>query len=138
MSSGFDIEVQAAAANQEDNGTVVHIHGVDENPLFFKADSGEDKPVSITVTGVHSQRFRRIEAQHRKRKLKASRLTGETIYDENIEKVAACTVSWEGFFVNGTPVEMTPHNVKELYKRCPWVLEQVLEAMNDHARFFTN
>jgi hypothetical protein len=137
MTSGFDLNQQAAAAKKEDVGTVVHINGIDDMPLFYEAD-GKQLPVTITVAGAHSEKFRSVEAQFRKRKLKASRFTAEVVYDENIDKVTACTLAWEGFFVGGQPIEFTPKNVREVYKACSWVLEQVVEAMHDHSRYFTS
>lgn len=131
----FDITEQKQAARNEDQGIDVHIHGLDDLPMFFEQD-GEEKPVTITVVGSHSSRCRRFEEQLRKRKLKPSNLTGKRIYDDNIEKTAHCSLDWQGFFMDGKEVPFSQHNVKEVYVQCPWVLEQVLEAMNDHARFF--
>lgn len=135
--SGFDIAAQAKKAEQEDEGTVVHIHGIDEKPMFYEED-GESKPVTITVAGAHSSKFRRIEEALRRRKIKPRQFTAELVYEDNIEKAAACTLEWEGFQQNGEPVPMTGENAKFLYRSCPWVLEQVMEAMHDHSRFFEN
>lgn len=134
----FDIEEQGEKAKEEDKGTEVFIHGVDEKPAFYTDEDGAEQPVTIIVAGMHSTQFRRAEELLRKRKLKARNFTGEAVYDDNIEKVAACTLGWAGFTFKGEQVQCTPHNVKELYKKCPWVLDQVLEAMQDHARFFNS
>lgn len=135
--SGFDIEQQANQAKKEDEGTVVYIHGIDELPMYYQEEEGgEDIPVTIHVAGAHSQRYRRVEENLRKRKLKPGQMTGERIHNDNIDKVAACTLDWAGFSVNGNPVECTKDNARMLYKTCPWVLDQVLEAMHDHTRFF--
>lgn len=139
MSSGFDVKQQSEAAKAEDEGTVIHIRGIDDLPVFYQqGDSKENKPVTIRVAGVHSRRYRRIEEQLRRRKIKAHQLTGEAIYEDNLERVAACTLEWEGFHAEGKPLQCTTDNVKQVYKQCPWVLEQVLEAMNDHSRFFSS
>lgn len=135
--SGFDINQQAEKAKKEDEGTEVHIHGLDDLPMFYEED-GEQKPVTITVAGAHSQTYRRIEDSMRRRKLKPKQLTGEAIFSDNIEKAAACTLDWQGFFVGEEVVQPTANNIKQLYKTCPWVYEQVFEAMHDHARFFGN
>jgi hypothetical protein len=138
---GFDIESQVEQAKMENEGIVVHINGIDEKPQFFNKD-GKLTPVTITVAGEHSDHYRRAEAAIRKRKLKPKSMTGQVVYDDNIEKIAACTLAWEGFFSRrrGSDtlvlVPMTPDNVKQVYNRCPWVLEQVLMAMTDHASFF--
>lgn len=138
---GFDIDAQVQAAKKENEGIVVLINGVDEVPIFYMKD-GVKTPVTITVAGAHSDQFRRAENTIRQRKLKPKSFTGQVIYDDAIEKAAACTLAWEGFISRRrgsdalVPVPMTPDNAKQLYKRCPWVHEQVVLAMNDHTGFF--
>lgn len=134
--AGFDIETQAEAAKVEDEGIEVHVHSINDEPMYFGEDN--DQPVVIVTAGSHSKLFRREEEKLRKRKLKARQLTGEQVYEDNVQKAAACVLGWSGFVSNGTPVDCTKHNVAQVYKRCPWVFEQMLEAMNDHSRFFEN
>jgi len=136
MSNGFDIDLQAAQAKKEDEGIVIHIHGVDEIPLYYKDHEGENKPVTITVAGAHSQKYRAVERELRKRKIKPKSLTSAQAFEDNMHKAVVCTLTWEGFNVNGQHVEPTAHNVEMVYKRCPWVYDQVVEAMHDHAAFF--
>lgn len=135
--SGFKIKHEAAKAKQEDIGTVVEIFGLDDLPVVYDGPDEEDLPVTITVCGAHSSIFRRVEAALRRRKLKPRQLTGEAIFEDNLEKVVACTQAWDGFEDDdGKEVAFTRELVKDLYLECPWVYEQVLEAMHDHARFF--
>lgn len=137
--SGFDVKQQVEAAREEDKGTVVEIFGIDEKPMYYDDGPGtETKPVTITVAGVHSRLYRRVDEKLRRRKLRPNKLTGEAIYDDNIERVVACTLDWAGFHAAGDPLPCTRENATMLYKQCPWVLDQVLEAMNDHSRFFSN
>lgn len=133
--SGFDISKQAEVANQEDEGVFVHVNGLDDMPMYYEED-GEEKPVGIYVAGSHSTRYRRIEDQLRKRKIKPRQLTGEAIYDDNVAKAVACTLSWQGFRQGDEVIPLTNQNAEHLYKTCPWVYDQVLEAMHDHKRFF--
>lgn len=134
---GFDIAAQVEQASVEDEGVEIHIHGVDDRPLFFKRGS-ELLPVTITVAGAHSARAREADALSRKRKLKASNLTGESLHDDTVRKTAYCTLRWQGFTDRGKEVPLSEHNAAMIYKRCPWVLNQVIEGMNDHDRFFKN
>lgn len=131
--NGFDIQAQKAAAEQEDEGTVVHIHDLNDKPMYY--GEGEDHPVTITTAGVHSSRYRKIEAAQRRRPLKLKKMTLETALEDGIERAAACALGWEGFFSDGAQVECNRHNVTELYRACPWVLDQVSEAMGEHTRF---
>jgi len=136
QNSGFDISAQAELATREDEGTVVHIHDLSDRPMFFDRN-GTNVPVTITVAGTHSKRYRRAEEQLRKRKLRSRNLTGEVIYEDNIEKLAACTLEWDGFFDHGDPVRCDSANARRLYKACPWVVPQLTEAMDDHESFFS-
>lgn len=134
--TGFDIDQQKTAAAQEDDGLDVHIQGVDGSPLFYRDSAGQKKPVIIRVAGSNSQKYRRIEEQLRKRKLRANMITGEALHSDQITKVVACTLHWEGFTSNADDVPLTPRNARMVYERCPWVLDQLIEAMNDHESFF--
>lgn len=136
MSNGFDRKAQQALAATEDEGTVVHVRGVDEQPCFHKPPGAEaERAVTWTVVGVNSRQHRRIEQELRTRKLKPASMTAGAFYADSIEKAAACTVGFDGFYDDGIPVEFNRHNAREILKEFPSLLEQVTEAMNDHARF---
>lgn len=132
--SGFDIAVQKDVAALQDDGTFVHLNGLDDMPMYTE---GEDpQPIGITVAGIHSRRHRQIEAQLRKRKIRPKDLTGERIMQDTIERVAYCTLGWQGFYLHGEEIPATMENVKMVYETFPWILDQVTEAMQDGARFF--
>jgi hypothetical protein len=134
--SGFDITAQIELAKKEDEGTTFQLEGVDGSPMFYTKD-GEQVPVTITVAGSNSNKFKEIEAKLRKQKLRARSLTGDTLHRQQIEKAAYCTVSWDGILDKGTPVRCDHANAVALYTQLPFVLRQVLEAMDDHESFFT-
>lgn len=136
--NGFDLSTAEQVASTEDEGTVVELLGPDEKPYLYKDANGEEKPVTITVAGAHSRRHRKAEEALRNRKLKPRQMTGQIFHEDNIEKVVACTLAWSGIADKGQPLELTRANVAMVYKRAPWILDQVQEAMNDHARFFEN
>jgi hypothetical protein len=122
----FDIQAERAATAVEDEGTVVVILDREGKPY-----GTDEAPVTITVAGRYSSRYRRAEAAINRRPVKHKKATHETYLDEAKEKVIACTISWTGFL----PAEMTRENLTALYEGCPWVLDQVAEAMNDSANF---
>lgn len=129
---GFDIEEQVEAAKTEDEAIEFHVHGVDEKPLFWQGE-----PVVIGVYGSHSETYRKVEKQIRGRKLKRSSFTMAAQFSETIEKAAGATAYWKGVVSKGVPVPFTSANAAKLYDRCPWLLEQVLEAQTDHISFFS-
>jgi hypothetical protein len=120
---------KASVADREDEGTVVHVMDENGKPLF---EDGE--PVTITVAGSYSRIYRRVEEQIRKRPLR-KKLTSEVFYEDTMEKTIACTLAWQGFKADGKPFELTRPNAHALYDNCPWIYDQVVEAMNDHALF---
>lgn len=134
--SGFDLQAEKAAAVAEDEGTVVHIEDRAGNPMYW--GEKEDKPVTITVAGRYSTTYRRVEAEIRKRPFKAKKLTLDKFDREQVEKVAACTLAWAGFFDGKRPFELSRANAEALYMACPWVLDQLTEAMEEPARFSPN
>lgn len=137
---GFNVAKEKEAGNIEDEGTFVHIHNLDDIPMTYKDKDGMDQSVGIVIAGAHSKRFREIEGKHRKRRIKQRDLTGHKLHADSTEKVVHCTLSWVGFTYNDDKgkeqdLEFTQHNVRELYNWCPWVLDQVVEVMNDHQLF---
>lgn len=131
----FDIKAQGKAGEVEDGGTFVHLFGLDEQPAFFKDADGKDQPVGITVAGTNSRQYRQIESMQRNRRLKPKDLTGAKMLEDSVERVAFCAISWQGFQMDGAPVQFSKENVKVLLKECPWLLDQITEAMQDHSRF---
>lgn len=134
---GFDISKQAEHAKAEDAGTRVHVEGLDGAPMYYMDEEGNEHPVILIVAGAHSSIYRRAEARQRKRKLKARSMTAEALFEDAIERAAECTLGWEGFYEGGEPAPFRKESVRGLYVQCQWVYEQVLEAMNDHTRFFS-
>lgn len=129
----FDISAQKAAAAAEDEGYKVHVPDREGNPVYYGPNG--DKPVTITMAGRYSSRYRRIDAEIKKRPFKGKKLTQGSFEDEATEKVIACAMAWEGFEDNGVPIEMTRQNLAALFSGCEWVLNACAEAMNDPSNF---
>lgn len=133
---GFDISKHKEIAQAEDEGTFVHLHDIDDLPMYY-TDGGEEKPVGVWTAGAHSTRHRRIESQLRKRKIRGKDLTAQRLYEDTIERVAGCSMNWQGIFDGDQVVPFTVDNARMLYRTCPWIMDQVAEAMQDHKRFFS-
>ena len=134
--SGFDISKEKEAGKLEDDGTFVHINDLNDTPMYYEDADGKEQEVGITVAGAHSTRYRNAEGKQRRRRLKPKDLTGARLHEDSLEKVIHCTLSWQGIEDKGEEVRCDAHNVRMIYTHCPWVLDQVVEAMNDHTRFF--
>lgn len=128
---GFDLSATAGVEQAHEAGVTVHLEDEKGKPLYVDGD--ESRPVTVTVAGVYSRRFRRAE-EEANRKIARSRgkVTGR---QSVIEKAAACTLSWDGIFDHGKPVDCTPENAERLYKAAPWVLDQVVGAQHDSEGF---
>ena len=136
---GLNIGAQKKLAEKEDEGTAVHIHGMDEKPLFYENEAGEETPVTITVTGTNSRQFRTIEHRQRKRRIKPRAFTGQSLHHDGIEKAAYCTLRWDGVFGDNKEVVRCDYeNARVLYEEVPHVYNQVVEAMGDAERFFAS
>lgn len=132
---GFDIADQLQQASAEDEGAVVVINGVNGKPGRIKLPNGEIVPVTITVTGVNSRRYKAEQEAIRRRQLKKKDITSAKFHEDSIELAAACTVEWTGILNKGQPVRCDRVNAAQIYKLFPHILEQVQDAMNEHALF---
>lgn len=133
---GFDMETQTLAMAAEDEGIDVHIDGVNGKPAYFRGDL--TKPVTIGVYGVNSRAYKRAQAAIDRRKIRQGTLTVESLRDNELEKLVACTFRWS--FVRKdknaeADVRCDKANVEALYRRLPFVADKMMEAMKDHELF---
>lgn len=126
--------------DREDEGNTIEINDENDEPQFYPEGASEEdgKPVTITVAGTYSKRFRRAREKRRsKNEKRQGRLSDEEKNRQEVEVAAACIMAWEGFTQGGKPYELTEKNAIDLLLAMPWVYEQVLVAMNDHQGFST-
>lgn len=141
---GFDIEEKEQLGKKEDAGIPVEIKDERGRPVY-QAD--RKTPITISVVGSLSKRYRAVQALSRGRVLRsAGKDDRETETDEQLglrnlreqtEAVAACITGWStGFTVRGQPFEFNKANAVRLLTANPHIQSQLEVAMNDHARFF--
>lgn len=140
MGTGINLAQFADIAAQEDEGVVVHIDDpVTGEPAYYGTDR---KPVTVTVAGSYSQRFRDAEARRLAKWAKQRRTPkGAEVSESQIETTAACILGWDGIFDKpvedgGAPLPCTPENAQRLLKVANAIYQQLWEAMHDHERFF--
>lgn len=122
-------------AQREDEGTVVAIR--DEAGEKMYQDDGVT-PVTITVVGTYSGRYRRlIEGNNDRAWKRAGRMDAEESRKASLETIAGCILAWDGFTSGGQPFPLTKANACLLLDQCPWIREQVEKAMTDHSLFST-
>lgn len=132
---GFELGSMRRAIDKENTPVTFQVKGPDDKPLFYTDADGVRKPVTWSVLGSRSSKAKGIEQEQRKRRLKASNLTGEAIRADSLEKVARCTTGFEGFHEDGRPVSVTVENAHALLAEFDDVLAQVSEQMGDHEGF---
>lgn len=106
--------------------------------IDVKDAKGDREPgVTITVVGSYSDTYRKLQNKNRDSMLKKrGRLEGDELEGQSVETTARCIKSWAGFTSSGKEFPYTTANAVALLTSCPWIREQVEEAIHDHAAFF--
>lgn len=130
---GFDLGSAPSVAEREDEGAVVHVRSETGERLY-----DGDVPVTITVAGTYSTRYKAATLAQRNRALKTRQadFDAERLDENALAIMSACVISWQGFRAGDVPLAPTPQNVRAVFERAPWIREQVEAAMTDHAAFF--
>ncbi len=123
-----------------EDGAKLNLKDKKGNPAI----NGTGEPVTITLAGTDSARWRKAEDVIGNRRLKrANPRTGagagaksmEEQRDDRAFLLASVTLEWHGIVVNGQPWECSPEKAKELYLVAPFIAEQVDEFITDKANF---
>jgi hypothetical protein len=124
----------AAAAN---DGAVLELRSPNDGSVILQ-DDGET-PVSITLLGEDSDRVTKHNNVIANRALRSGpggpAMSAEVARENEIAKFAKATVSWSGVEVDKQTLDCTEDNAKALYRRFPWIRDQVRVFMADRAHF---
>lgn len=117
-------------------GVALELRGPNGAALF----QDDNTPVSITLLGDDSDALARVNNINTNQFLRGTSsgqtgITAEQAKTNEINKFAAATVSWSGITVNGEVLDCTPDNAKSLYRRFPWIRDQVRAFISDRANF---
>lgn len=121
---------------------------------LFHPGTQADLGMFITVLGRDSEEFKKVSAEHNRRRVAKAQKSGaarltlslEEVEAESVDLLVACTKSWrqqdkdtpEGkatLTLQGEELECTRANAEKLYKKYPWIREQVDQAVVDRANF---
>lgn len=129
----MDLSQITAAIQQDEEGVVVPLTDRGGEPQF----AADGSPVSITIVGMESARYRRAHDAQTRRMMRTRRtkLEPEDIRQNRVALAAAAIIAWHGIERDGQPVPCTPENV-DLLLRPSWMLAQVESAIEAHADFF--
>lgn len=133
MGKGFDLSRAVSVGQAEDDGQVVHLRDAGGELEF--GDNGQ--PVTVTIAGSYSARYRKVQDSITQRMLKRKQLTltPEQLMENRIELIASCVLGWTEIEDDGKPLPCTKDNAARLVRVAPWVRDQLEEAQHDHAGF---
>ncbi len=123
----------AELANQ---GALLELRDPSGNPIL--QDDGS--PVTLTLLGEDSDVVMQINNRNANQFLRGTSGSGQSVTAEmsrtnEINKFAAATVAWSGVVVDGEPVKLSSDAAKALYRRFPWIRDQVRAFIGDRANF---
>lgn len=103
-------------------------------------ENGSGGPVTLVVAGADSDRAKRAERATVNRRLKmagrrSQSMTAEELDADALEILAACTLGWSGFALDGQELECNVQNAKRLYGQFPWLREQAESFRQDRSNF---
>jgi hypothetical protein len=131
----FDISTLALKADHE-----LHLkHPLTETKLF--ADAEEKKPVMILLHGTASKQYRNqvqaMQTRQLRRNAKKEKPSAETMNEEAVELLVACSAGTKNFVFEGTEFSGTPEAFRKLYSdpKFSWLRAQVDEAIGDVGNF---
>lgn len=100
-------------------------------------DTGEETDIEIVLRGADSPTNKRIvNTQIAKyRLLPQSKISMDQIKADEIEQLAACTVSWQNVELDGKPLPFSHANAVMLYSRFSWLKDAVSAFIADRANY---
>ena len=110
--------------------------------LTLKTPDGTETDVRLRLAGADSDLYRAAERAAADRRFALGREAAQSITKadldaEYLDRVARCTLDWEGLTDGGKPLEFTAANVRRLYESAPVVLEQAGAFLHERSRFLT-
>jgi hypothetical protein len=102
--------------------------------------NGSGGPVMLILAGADSDKAKRADRATVNRRLKMTgrrsmTMTAEELDADALEILAACTLGWSGFELDGQELECNPQNAKRLYAQFPWLREQAEAFRQDRSNF---
>ena len=129
----FDLTNLDTSDAAEKGAVLEVLHPSDNTPLGIK----------ITLAGADSDVYRQTVNKAVNKRVQRLRpgqslpFTAEEQEESGLNLLATCTLAWEGVVVEGEELPCTKENVKMVYKRFPWIREQVDQFIGDRANFLS-
>jgi len=102
------------------------------------APDGTPIGAKIKLTGKDSKVYRsRVKKLAQKERLK-KKMDLTDLENEMLDIHVACTLDWEGIVDNGKELEFNSENVRYVYEKYRWLLDDVVEFVGDREHFLAN
>jgi hypothetical protein len=113
-----------------------------EKLVLLHPSTEEELDITITLMGSDSdeyrttikKRFEQAQRQQAKSK-KGNEIDLDEAEDKSRDLLAKMTLSWENVEEAGKKVSCTFESAKDLYKKYPWIREQVEKFISDRSNF---
>ena len=123
---------------------------------LYHPGTNADIGIIITVLGKDSDEFQKITRQQNKKRMDRMSKNGfrsgkvappsqDEIDSDNLDMLAGCTTGWKvidddgvelgTMLLDGDEVPFSTENAKKVYKRFPWIKEQIDTAIGDRSNF---
>lgn len=84
----------------------------------------------------YQEQLRALQKKSVEAMARSRRVNGIDAEQEGINLLAASTRGWRALPpVDGKPLEFSPENARTLYRRFPWIREQVATAISERSNF---
>ena len=129
----FDLTSLDTSEAAETGAVLDVLHPTENTPLGIK----------ITLAGADSDVYRKMvnkSVNKRVQRMKPGQslpFTAEEQEESGLNLLAACTLAWEGVVVEGETLPCNTENAKMVYRRFPWIKEQVDQFIGDRANFLS-
>lgn len=131
----FDISTLAFAPDYE-----LHLkHPGNDTKLY--ADKEETKPIVISLYGTASKQYRKqvteMQTRQLRRNAKKEKPSAETLNEEAVDLLVACSAGVKNFVFEGSDFPGTPDAFRKLYSNpaFSWIRSQVDEALGEVGNF---
>ena len=99
-------------------------------------------PLSVTVHGPYSTRYRDILRKRQQARLMTATKGGvrkqidmSDIEDDTEQLMVCCIEAWNMSFEGDEVLDLTPDNIRDVFKQHPWVRDQISAVLMSAADF---
>lgn len=112
-----------------------------EKLVLLHPATEEELDITITLMGSDSDEYRNSikkrfeQAQRQAKSKKSTDMDLDEAEEKSRDLLAKMTLAWENVEEAGKKVTCTLENAKDLYKKYPWIREQVEKFISDRSNF---